>query len=78
MPGGQQEAAVSPAMSSGVCYLQENAYHDQLETVQQAMQQCHGTSLKYDHEICCVKIGFPVYYEQLQTLHQNTTRIAIP
>ncbi len=52
MPSGQQEAAVSPAVSSGVCYLQGNAYHDQLEAIQQATQQYHETSLSYDQEVC--------------------------
>ena len=51
MPSSQQNAAVSPAVSSSVCYLQDNTYHDQLETMQQAMQQRHAMSLKYGPDI---------------------------
>jgi len=44
---------------SATCKI--NAYQDQLETMQQAMQQCHATSLNYDQHISVLQEnGFPV------------------
>ena len=60
MLSGQQKAAASPAMSRGVCYLQDNAYQGQLQTMQRAVQQCHATRLNYDQDIDVIvsRLGF--------------------
>lgn len=69
-----QEAAVAPAVSSGVCYLQNKCKQDQLETMQQAMQQFHATSLNYNQHISVLRQNWVSYslatnsYQKLHTI----------